>query len=209
MRRARLAAAAAVLALHGAALLLLLMPASPRQRELPRSLRLQLLPPAPPPPDAAARPLPARAAAARVALQPPRSTPAALVAELPAVAASAGKAASAAPAASAAAALDLRLPLQGPRRAGAADGSLAKLAAQLRVDPRANSPRLGLEERMAVALGTPCFVDEMNAEGQVQRFPGRWVRAPSHSDAVWQGVTGNLGVGGKAPPVTVAVCKRQ
>jgi hypothetical protein len=108
--------------------------------------------------------------------------------------------------ASAAAALDLRLPLAGPQPSWRHPDTLA---AQLRSDPRSHSPRLSLEERMSKALGTPCFVDELDADGQVRRYPGQLVALPTLADQIHQGVTANLGVGGQAPPIATRVCQRR
>lgn len=192
-----------MLLLHGALLLMLLTLPSLQRAAQPQRLllRLQALP-KPPAPVSVGRPSSATRSSLLPAAAPSAPTapaPRSEALEVPA-------AASAAPAA----ALDLRLPLGGPQASrGARSGSLSGLASQMRADPRANSPRLGLEERFAVALGTPCFVDALNADGVVQRYPGRWVALPSQSDSIWQGVTGNLGAGGKAPAMSAPTCQRQ
>lgn len=102
-------------------------------------------------------------------------------------------------------ALDLRLPSAGPHALRTRPADLREL---MRGDPRANSPRLGQQERTAQALGTPCFVDERDADGVLRRHVGRWVAQVTSDQSISSGVAMNLGVGGKAPPVVTPRCER-
>ena len=212
MRRTRWGAALAVVVLHAGGVAVLLLPPQHRTPPAPAAvLALRLLSAPVPEPLPVPVPMPARRPAVRS--EAPRAAPISVpVLVLPGPAAIDPAADRATPANAwvPAKPLDLRLPAAGPqaRQALRAD-SLPGVADRLRRDSRANSPRLSLDERVAVALGTPCFVDEPRADGDTQRFPGVWVALPNQSDAIWQGVTGALGVGGKAPPIAVAVCKRQ
>lgn len=80
--------------------------------------------------------------------------------------------------------LNLQLPLNmRPRLDG--NKAVAAVRDQALRDPRANSPRLSLEEKMAVAIGGGCFLDELLPDGSIQRRPGRWqtVKAASANTA--------------------------
>lgn len=111
-------------------------------------------------------------------------------------------------ASSPAAGLNLTPSVSGPflrRLAPSRDASPRDLALR---DPRANTPRLSATERLSAALRGACFVDEVDAEGVVHRFPGRWVEHPTAGQSITAGVANAIGVGGKAPPVTALRCER-
>ncbi|RQO63087.1 hypothetical protein DBR47_00500 [Paucibacter sp. KBW04] len=137
---------------------------------------LSLLKEKPQPPVRAQAPAPARPT--RAAAQPIEPSPLAASNEAPTPAAPrstevAGD--------SARPGLNLQIPLNLKPRSD--EGSAAAVRDQALRDPRANSPRLSLDEKLAAAIGGGCFLDERLPDGSVQRRPGRWqtVKAASAS----------------------------
>lgn len=201
--RSRPLALIAVLLVHAGGLVLLLRgwsPAvAPEAQPGPRSLLLWLRPA--PPPAAAPRPVPRaaeRPAARALALpapdpapDPAPAPPNPTGAARPAVPTGAPPGATTVPPAPAP--LRLSLPTSGPWQRppppAAAHPALS--------DPRANSPRLGRDERLAMALGVqPCYVDERDADGRVQRHEGRWERPPTEGAAISEGAVSALAIQG-------------
>jgi hypothetical protein len=111
-----------------------------------------------------------------------------------------------APGASAAAPLRLDLPVSGPHQQ---QGRPAATVRDLMLrDPRSNTARAGLDERLAAAIGRDCFLDEADANGVVQRHVGRWVVQSASGQEIRKGVAQAIGAGGLGSGPQALQCEK-